>query len=1268
MYRFRLLTTKKIVVCCCLVFLTVMFLSSYLTAESETQVATLLQLSQDYSDWIEARRGQAYLDLLNSTNAEQQAINEDPDIELMYVDTNGEPFYYTITNLNAAKTISTDDVWPGGSGGFNFDGSGTTLGKLGIWDAGAVLTSHQEFDGRVTIADGTSAISFHATHVAGTMVAEGQNANAKGMSPVAFLRSYNWSYDESEMATASANGMNVSNHSYNTICGWRWMGSYWKWYGDSSISDVEDYKFGFYNSSSFMRDEIAMNAPYYLICQSAGNNRTDGGLPGSIHEPDGGVDGYDCLPPKACAKNTLSVGAVGDIPTGYSTPGGVVMEIYSGWGPTDDGRIKPDIVANGKELTSCDYDNNADYEILSGTSMSTPNVSGSANLLFRQYESLIGTTPLASTIKGVIIQTADEAGPNTGPDYMFGWGLMNTREAAELIASNANEYRIIEDELVNGEIDNFYFYSSGTQPIRLTISWTDLPGTSPIASLNPTTLMLVNDLDMRIENIDSSTIYNPYLLDPANPSFAATTGDNFRDNVEQIYIASPPAGIYAVSISHKGTLSSGQHYSLIGSQELALDSDGDGILDDGDLSGSPFDNRCTGGETDSCDDNCMTTYNPDQEDFDVDGIGDACDPSVIYYVPGYVPTIQMAIDLASDGANIMVGPGTYSTAGFYNVDFKGKNVTVKSVNGASETIIDCGGEGSDNRGFIFDSRETSSAKLIGFTVRNGDVRTNTTQPGKNGGAIKIESASPTIKDCIFENNQAFLGGAIHIMKTDTLPDDVYPTITGCVFNSNSANDGMPGTDNNGGAILSINSHPTISNCLFEKNTATEAYGGAIYTMIDTAWTETGTATIDGCTFYGNNAIHGGALYVNGTDLSLAHTVIADTPEGHGIEAWDGSIITYDCNDFWNNLPNDIDTSRGVFNIDANTIYQDPLFCDTANGNFTIAGTSPCATQFSPCDQFIGAYDVGCDYCPGAPHQCGSCYIEHIPGDVNMSGDIDILDIVYLINYVYKGGPEPLPYAIAGDVDCDDAVNILDIDCLINFKYKGGPAPLDCCPESSLREYTSSALKVYPTITKADIIEQYDGNTTTIVLNSEIDLQGLELRINCEEGATITNLTQNLQLFTAEADGWYRVGLLDMSSEGYLATGHNSVIKVTGKARVSEAIGVSKSGTAVGIKIQGAEKEAMLPTAFALHDCYPNPFNPVTTISYDLQVATNVQLVVYNLIGQRVATLVDEHQNAGSYQVDWNSINENGQTVASGIYIYNLTAGSFVETKRMMLLK
>lgn len=540
--------------------------------------AQLQEMSVGFSQWLENHRPQAYYDIING-NDPRSVILADPSISLAYIADNGEPIFETVTNLDAAETISTDEVWPGGSSGYNLTGTGTTSAQLGIWEAGtnaAVRTTHQEFGGRVTQVDAVG-LSNHATHVAGTMVAAGIMANAQGMSYQANLSAYDSNNDTAEMTAAAAAGLLVSNHSYGTICGWHTDGN---WYGNTSISQNEDWKFGFYNSTAQQWDQLAVNAPNYLVFKSAGNDRNDAapaagtshlhGSSGSTFTDNHTSDftpsgGYDTIPTSGCAKNIMTVGAVNDIAGGYSAVGDVVQSAFSGWGPTDDGRIKPDIVANGVNLYSTGSLADNDYDTMSGTSMSTPSASGSANLLRGQFQTLNGAPPRSATLKAVIINGADEAGPAPGPDYMNGWGLMNTLTSADIIAAGPfDDAGIIEDDLANGATDTYTLYVNASGNARVTIVWTDPAGTPPAASLDPNTVMLVNDLDLRIQHVPSTTNYMPWVLNPASPANAAATGDNTLDNVEQIDIVGAPLGEYTITVSHKGTLSgSPQQYSLV---------------------------------------------------------------------------------------------------------------------------------------------------------------------------------------------------------------------------------------------------------------------------------------------------------------------------------------------------------------------------------------------------------------------------------------------------------------------------------------------------------------------------------------------------------------------------------------------------------------------------------------------------------------------------------------------------------------------------------
>ena len=487
-----------------------------------------------------------------------QVRRELPDgnvIELVDV-TNDFPWFYSTHNSGAATTTRVDKLYTGGGMGLNLDGS--SLPSIGVWDAGSVLTSHQEFDGRVTQADNSSSVSNHATHVSGTLIAKGVTAKAKGMAYGARLNAYDWTNDNSEMAEAAAGGMVISSHSYGYTYGWNGD----KWYGNPTISKTEDYRFGFYSSYTKTWDDIAYNAPYYLIVKSAGNDRGNKGPDGSEYPADGGSDGFDCIGTDAVGKNVLTVGAVNQV-SSYTSPSSVSMYAASSWGPVDDGRIKPDVVGKGVFVYSTSGSSNSAYATMNGTSMATPNVAGTLALLQEHYMNLNGNPMRSATLKGLVIHTADETGPAMGPDYMYGWGLVNGQRAASVIsARQVNDIVLQELQLKNGGSYQLELVSNGTEPLKASIVWTDPAGSVLSPSLDPTDRTLVNDLDLRISKGTSN--FYPWSLDPYNPSAAANRNmKNYVDNVEVVLIENPAPGNYTLTVSHEGYMSSNQNFSLI---------------------------------------------------------------------------------------------------------------------------------------------------------------------------------------------------------------------------------------------------------------------------------------------------------------------------------------------------------------------------------------------------------------------------------------------------------------------------------------------------------------------------------------------------------------------------------------------------------------------------------------------------------------------------------------------------------------------------------
>jgi len=98
------------------------------------------------------------------------------------------------------------------------------------------------------------------------------------------------------------------------------------------------------------------------------------------------------------------------------------------------------------------------------------------------------------------------------------------------------------------------------------------------------------------------------------------------------------------------------------------------------------------------------------------------------------------------------------------------------------------------------------------------------------------------------------------------------------------------------------------------------------------------------------------------------------------------------------------------------------------------------------------------------------------------------------------------------------------------------------------------------------------------------------------------------------------------------------------------------------------KRAIIPQVYTLHQNYPNPFNPITSLKYDLPEQAQVTLTIYNLMGREITQLVNTTQEAGYRSVQWNATDMHGKPVSAGVYLYQIRAGEFVQTRKMVLLK
>lgn len=272
-----------------------------------------------------------------------------------------------------------------------------------------------------------------------------------------------------------------------------------------------------------------------------------------------GTNGFDCINQGALGKNIITIGAAQKIPGGYQNEGSVKMASFSSYGPSDDGRIKPDFSGIGVNVNSSVSTADDAYGTMSGTSMASPNVTGSLLLIQQHYSNLnSGRYLKAATLKALAIATANEAGASAGPDYGTGWGLLNSYAAAVAISTKDQYTKIQEETLQNKTPKTYKVTASGTEPLKVTIAWTDpVPSEAmmPSADHNDRRATLVNDLDLVVTAPDGTTKFYPWKLDPANPNSAATTGDNVVDNVEQVVIKNPVVGgVYTISVNHKNTL------------------------------------------------------------------------------------------------------------------------------------------------------------------------------------------------------------------------------------------------------------------------------------------------------------------------------------------------------------------------------------------------------------------------------------------------------------------------------------------------------------------------------------------------------------------------------------------------------------------------------------------------------------------------------------------------------------------------------------------
>jgi len=454
---------------------------------------------------------------------------------------------------------------------YNLDGHGIVLSYFELAPGDA---THPEFGGRLIThfpANAGTSDSYHATHTAGTMIAAGLNAQARGMAPAATLHGYDacddcdWLSDKRTQLPLVNSA--ADNNSWGYILGWCEASkgcAGWVW------TENDEY-IGAYDSTDSAIDEIARTSGALMI-HSAGNDGDNTGPTTAPfahkHQDEFGRvitsetfcysingSGSDCPAPPVCSagashceivrhpvrttvgsvgltassKNVLTVGA-SDAERGIAS--------FSSRGPARDGRIKPDVTAKGVGTIST-YPNSG-YGALNGTSMAAPVVTGIAALLAHQWKTTFGATPDPVELKALLIAGAVDVG-NAGPDYANGFGSVDAKRSLDMILAR----RIVSDAVAQNAQVEIPLTLSSSSDLRAVIVWSDPPAILLGDELDAPAL--VNDLDLVVQDANGVQTL-PYVLDREHPFAEATRGVNKRDNVEEVELKAAAAGKYRLIV------------------------------------------------------------------------------------------------------------------------------------------------------------------------------------------------------------------------------------------------------------------------------------------------------------------------------------------------------------------------------------------------------------------------------------------------------------------------------------------------------------------------------------------------------------------------------------------------------------------------------------------------------------------------------------------------------------------------------------------------
>jgi hypothetical protein len=488
---------------------------------------------------------------------------------------------------------------------YDLDGSGVAVM---IFDSGTADASHPDFGGRLTPRDLAIAVD-HSTHVAGTIGGDGASSGGlyRGMAPGVIMESFGFepSFDDlflysnpGDIERDYRDGLALSVAVVSNSLGTNTCANFFP----CEIS-------GDYGVTANLLDTIVtggLGRPLTVVF-AAGNERGNIGecatghccrcIAEGVHSP----EGYRSVAPPAAAKNTLVVGAVNSDDDSAT--------YFSSWGPTDDGRLKPDISAPG-----CQNDGDGGvtstvvgggYNAFCGTSMATPTTTGVIALVLQDYRAQFPgrQDPLPSTVKMLLAHNAVDVGP-AGPDYQTGYGSIRAVDTIEFLRTASFAESMVEAAGTSGFVVEVFDEST----LKVTLAWDDAPATPNIVNT------LVNNLDLVVVDPNGIRHY-PWTLNPNVPDALAdkSTVDSLN-NVEQVEVDSPTPGTWTVRVVGTNVPEGPQTFSIAGSPHLQSDCDLDAIPDVIQIASDPSLDCSGDGVLDVCEPDC-----------DANGVADSCD-------------------------------------------------------------------------------------------------------------------------------------------------------------------------------------------------------------------------------------------------------------------------------------------------------------------------------------------------------------------------------------------------------------------------------------------------------------------------------------------------------------------------------------------------------------------------------------------------------------------------------------------------------------------